>query len=303
MHKSIKIFSYKNALIAVQVVATNLLVCYSIFMPNFPIIKGTPHYLEVSENNALAIEDLFQAVDKTRVLLCGGIIISTYLKEGEMAEPHELGVNDIDLLAPSIDDILKPEILEKFYVTHIHYYPKKEGDYHHNKLPHDNFFVGLEHIATKVKLHIFDYLPFDPLELNIFNFGELELLGRSAEDQAVTKLLEIIRLTGTSLYELPKGPIVSTKPIFELIALLSVCDSARVQYLWHIHPNRIGHAYGQGYYEALSGTLSFALTHSGVMAKTAPKPNATPQVVAGEEQHKCPECIVDYPGFSLHKSQ
>lgn len=270
-------------------------------MPAIPEFIKTNIVIKPTANNLEAMKDLIAITDSKKVIWCGGVVIAQYLADGEMKETHPLGENDLDILIPTINDILVKGLLDKFEVTHIHDYSKKEGDYHHNDTPHDDFFVGLKHKSTGVKIHCYDYKPFLPMVINIAKLESdsgTEIYLRSAEDQCITKLLEIIRVRGTSLWEAKFGPILNLKYVFELIALLKVCDPFRIQHLWHYHPTRRANAYGQMFYEELGKTIAYILENPTLLAKTNPKPNTQP-VVAGEEKQNCLECIFDYPEYPI----
>lgn len=277
-------------------------------MPQLPELKNNEEIreIDVSEVNREVINDLLEVIDPNKAIFCGGIAIADHLKLGEMAEPHELAKNDLDIIVRESRDVLIEAINDKFWVAHNHDYRLKQEPYHHDHLPCDRFYVVLIHKKTGVKIDVFDYDPFNPQLIERVKAGEHEILIRTAEDQAVTKLLEIIRAKGTSLWEAKNGPIIGLKPIIELEALLSVCNPVMVQHLWQKHLTRIGHGYPMDYYEAFGELIAFIFQNPPLIARTAPKPQAEPQIVAGEERKEkdyvCPECI-EMKGFPLYRPQ
>lgn len=270
-------------------------------MPAIPEIIETNEVLVAAEANTQVIDDLLAVVGSDKTIFCGGIAIAHHLKQGYMAEPHQLAENDLDALVITINHILRPEILNAFDVRHIHDYSKKAEPYHNFSLPHDKFYVVLKHKKTGVTVDMFHDKPFDPIQLDKVKFGDLEILIRSAEDQSVTKLLETIRVMGSNLYELPKGPIIHPKQIPELLYLLTVCNPEVVQRIWATHPTRIAMGYPFDFYEALGDCVGYVARHPDMIPRTAPKSETGPQVVAGVEKKDCPECIFDYPGFPITK--
>jgi len=251
----------------------------------------TNEKLVVNKKVEKTLDRLLEICDPQDIILCGGIVINHYLKKNNLTLPYVIGEGDLDIKIK--DHKTLREVLKKaqkdFHITHYHDYSKKKGDYFHV----DSFYGVVVDKKNDVKIDIFDIENFVPQELNEFEYKGKKILGRSLEDQIVTKMLETYRILGTSCQKNAIDP----KQFAQLYWLVSISDPIKIQRLWSNHPyqdrsNKLFEMnFPQSFEEAYTKTLSFMYHHPEIVSKT---------IKEDKEKQKtaCKECVND-PDFPL----
>ena len=159
---------------------------------------------------------LFTHLDPAHVTLVGNPVITYHVhKRGGAVVPRDL--DDLDIILSELAH-LPPSISEDFLISHFHNHPNNPA--HRNR-----FYVVLVNPDTKIKIDVFDRLPYTVDEADTITFGELTLQMRNLEDQLVTSVLEASRIL-TGLKQ-------ENKKMTDIDAMNAVADHDRAERLWH----------------------------------------------------------------------